>query len=738
MHGVGLSSNTEMQNWKNLLPETDALLEHAEEKQVTDRLVRLWLADLRYLAYDMEDILEEVAINARRSEIVKTQASTSRKLIPFLFNKVSTFMHGQEREMAPRVKKITDRLQHIVARTSTLGLIRSSMRTGDKSHKASAERLSTSSLPPNHVYGGESDKKDILRMLLEGESNNEGGFVIPIVGMGGIGKTTLAQLVYNDEQVKAGFGLKAWVCVPTEFDVDRITRAILEQGTGVKCDLKELTSLQERLKEKLSNQKFLLVLDDIWNENYDLWENLQRPFLSRVPGRKIIVTTRNEDIGRMIRGNDGVYHLALLKDEACLSLFARHALGAENFNAHPDLKVVGEKIVEKCKRLPLALKTLSGLLRGKLHHGQWENLLNSEIWDLREDNSGILPALRLSYNHLPSFLKRCFGYCALLSTDYEFEEGELVLLWMAEGLFQQGPHGMSQMKDLGHQYFRDLVSRAFFQQSSRDESLFVVHDLMIALALQVTGEICCTIESAGKKLDVSFKKARHLSFFPCVYEVSNRFEILKEPNTLPTFLRLKTEDDYHSDYHLSNPLFQDLLQNLKRLRVLSLDKYQVKKLPDSIGDLQHLRYINLSSTLIESLPDSIGFLVYLQTLLLRDCAMLSKLPRTMGNLHDLQHFDITETPSLKKMPSEINNLTNLVTLPKFIIGNGRGLRVKDLKNLLCLRGQLSIVNLHYVLDARDAREANLYEIKGLDDLSLEWSSAHLNPQNESNQMQVLS
>lgn len=118
--------------------------------------------------------------------------------------------------------------------------------------------------------------------------------------------------------------------------------------------------------------------------------------------------------------------------------------------------------------------------------------------------------------------------------------------------------------------------------------MFVVHDLMRALALQVTGEICCTIESDGKKLDVSFKRARHLSFFPCVYEVSNRIEILKEPNNLRTVLRLKTEDDYHLDYHSSNPLSQDLLQNLKRLRVLSLDKYQVKKIPDSIGDLQHL------------------------------------------------------------------------------------------------------------------------------------------------------
>ncbi|GLT87562.1 hypothetical protein SLE2022_056410 [Rubroshorea leprosula] len=165
--------------------------------------------------------------------------------------------------------------------------------------------------------------------------------------MGGIGKTTLARLLYNDDKLKGRFGLKAWVCVSEDFDVCRITRAILEQVPSEKCDSKELTPLQEELKKKLSGQKFLLVLDDIWNENYELWENLQRPFLRGAPGSKIIITTRSETIGKMIRGNDRVHHLSLLEDDACLSLFAQHALGTENFDAYPDLKGVGEKIVEK-------------------------------------------------------------------------------------------------------------------------------------------------------------------------------------------------------------------------------------------------------------------------------------------------------------------------------------------------------------------------------------------------------
>ncbi|GLT56956.1 hypothetical protein SLA2020_299680 [Shorea laevis] len=731
----------EMQNWSSLLPKIGVLLEDAEEKQETDRVVKLWLADFRDLAYDMEDMLEEVEIDAKRSELTaKAQASTSKPrqlTYPKLFYKVPRFMADRDREMASRVKDITARLQNIEANISKLGLINSTMRTGDKFHKLAAERLPTTPSPEHHICGRENEKEAILKMLLTDESKDEPYSVIPIVGMGGLGKTTLARLVYNDEKLKSMFGLKAWVCISEQFDVLRITRSILEQVTRQKCDLEDLSSLQDRLKEKFSGQKFFLVLDDIWNKKYGLWDELRKPFLSGAFGSKIIITTRDEDVGKMMKGNDKVYSLELLENDACLSLFARHALGVENFDAYPNLKGVGEKIVEKCKRLPLAIKTLSGLLRGKPHLHEWEYILNSKIWDLPEDSSDILPALRLSYNHLPSHLKKCFGYCSIFPKDYEFDEGELVLLWMAEGLLQQQPQRMKQTKDLGHRHFRDLLSRAFFQRSSRDESLFVMHDLMADLAIHIAGETCCTLELDGKISNVSFQKARHLSLFPCTFMVSKRFEFLKEKRNLRTFLQLRNSDSWYWFCFLSNTVLQDLMKNLKCLRVLSLQNYRITKLSDQIGDLKHLRFINLSGTEIESLPESVGYLPYLQTLLLRNCQNFSRLPTTIGNLLDLQHLDIAETLSLKEIPSEISKLTSLVTLSKFIVENAKGPRLQDLKNLSCLRGQLSILDLQNVLDANDAKEANISEIQGLDDLSLEWCSDNHDGRNQSIEMQLL-
>ncbi|GLT33639.1 hypothetical protein SLA2020_082080 [Shorea laevis] len=423
-----------------------------------------------------------------------------------------------------------------------------------------------------------------------------------------------------------------------------------------------------------------------------------------------------------MRGDDGVYNLELLQDDACLPLFTWHALGKENFDVHPDLQDVGEKLVKRCKRLPLALKTLGGVLRGNLRRGEWENILNSNIWSSSEDKSGILPALRLSYNHLPSHLKQCFAYCALFPKGYEFYKNELVLLWMAEGLLQQQSHGKKQMEEeIGHQYFQELLSRSLFQQSSRGESWFVMHDLINDLAIDVAGEIYCNLEhSMG---DEKLEKARYLSFIPHIYEISKRFRVLNKLKHLRTFLPLEVTEalSCRNCFYLSNEVLHDFLPTLNCLRVLSLRNYQISKLPDSFENLKHMRYLDLSCTAIKCLPESVGSLLFLQQLLLFSCKELIKLPTMIGNLIDLHQLDISYTSSLKEMPSGVGNLKNLVTLPKLIVGKASGMmKLSNLKSLSQLRGRLSILDLENVLDVQDAREANLDKIHGVEQLILEW------------------
>ncbi|RVW63182.1 putative disease resistance RPP13-like protein 1 [Vitis vinifera] len=260
--------------------------------------------------------------------------------------------------------------------------------------------------------------------------------VIPIVGMGGVGKTTLAQLAYHDDRVKNHFDLRAWVCVSDDFDVLRITKTLLQSIASYAREINDLNLLQVKLKEKLSGKKFLLVLDDVWNENYDKWDRLCTPLRAGGPGSKVIITTRNMGVASHTR-TVSPYPLQELSNDDCRAVFAQHALGARNFEAHPHVKVIGEEMVNRCRGLPLVAKALGGILRNELNHEAWDDILKSKIWDLPEEKSGVLPALKLSYHHLPSHLKQCFAYCAIFPKGYEFKKDELILLWMGEGFLQQ-------------------------------------------------------------------------------------------------------------------------------------------------------------------------------------------------------------------------------------------------------------------------------------------------------------
>ncbi|XP_059440809.1 putative disease resistance RPP13-like protein 1 [Corylus avellana] len=358
--------------------------------------------------------------------------------------------------------------------------------------------------------------------------------------MGGIGKTTLAQLVYNDEKVQSSFEVKAWSCVSEDFNVDRVTKTILQSliPASENCDGKDRNWLQVKLKEKLQGKKFLVVLDDLWNEKYHDWTILRAPFLAGASGSTIVITTRNERVSSTT-GTIPAYYLQGLSNDACLAVFTQNALGASNFSAHTNLQDIGEKIVKRCKGLPLAAKTLGGLLRTTQVRDEWENVLMSKIWDIPEERSGILPALMLSYHHLPSHLKRCFMYCSILPMDYEFEEQQLVLLWMAEGLIQS-QQGDRQLEVLGRKYFRELLSRSFFQQSSTAKSQFVMHDLINELAKWVAGNICFRMEDriGGSNERRLSKKARHSSYLGGRYDSTRKFEAFSELTCLRTFMPL--------------------------------------------------------------------------------------------------------------------------------------------------------------------------------------------------------
>ncbi|XP_039162967.1 putative disease resistance protein RGA3 [Eucalyptus grandis] len=225
---------------------------------------------------------------------------------------------------------------------------------------------------------------EILQLLIEEEEgiNNINAIpkIIPIIGMGGVGKTTLAQQVYHDASY---FDVKAWACVSNDFDVATITKRILQVIPGLSREGNDLDQPQEKLWKHLSGKRFLIVLDDVWTEKYEEWTNLLKTFQAGAEGSVIVLTARNLRVASMAGAR--AYPLKELPEDACLTLLAYHALRAENFDHHTPLKSFGEKIVMKCKGLPLAVKMLGGLLRTDVDSHQWEAISNSRIWDLAKE-----------------------------------------------------------------------------------------------------------------------------------------------------------------------------------------------------------------------------------------------------------------------------------------------------------------------------------------------------------------
>ncbi|XP_010659506.1 putative disease resistance RPP13-like protein 1 [Vitis vinifera] len=732
--------HTELKKWEKELQSIREELNDAEEKQITQEAVKSWLFDLRDLAYDMEDILDEFAYEVMRRKLMGAEAdeASTSKIRRFVSSCCTSFNPThvvRNVKTGSKIRQITSRLQDISARKARFGL---------EKLRGAAATSAWQRPPPTtpmayepDVYGRDEDKTLVLDMLRKVEPNENNVGLISIVGMGGLGKTTLARLVYNDDLAK-NFELRAWVCVTEDFDVEKITKAILNSvlNSDASGSL-DFQQVQRKLTDTLAGKTLFLILDDVWNENYCNWDRLRAPFSVVAKGSKVIVTTRNKNVALMMGAAENLHELNPLSEDACWSVFEKHACEHRNMEDHPNLVSIGRKIVGKCGGLPLAAKALGGLLRSKHREEEWERVLNSKIWDFSSAECEILPALRLSYHYLPSYLKGCFAYCAIFPKDYEYDSKTLVLLWMAEGLIQQPNADSQTMEDLGDNYFCELLSRSFFQSSGNDESRFVMHDLICDLARVASGEISFCLEDnleSNHRSTIS-KETRHSSFIRGKFDVFKKFEAFQEFEHLRTFVALPIHGTFTKSF-VTSLVCDRLVPKFRQLRVLSLSEYMIFELPDSIGGLKHLRYLNLSFTQIKLLPDSVTNLYNLQTLILSNCKHLTRLPSKIGNLISLRHLNVVGC-SLQDMPQQIGKLKKLQTLSDFIVSKRGFLGIKELKDLSHLRGEICISKLENVVDVQDARDANLKAKLNVERLSMIWSKELDGSHDEDAEMEVL-
>ncbi|XP_027113926.1 putative disease resistance RPP13-like protein 1 [Coffea arabica] len=685
------------------------VLDDAENKQTSSLAVKGWLNKLHDTIYEADDLLDEINTEALRLKVeAKCHNSTSQVSA---LNYSSSFSNDFLGKMMPQIEKMVARLDWFIQQINPMGL------RVIEPKRQSCRTPSTSLVDEATVYGRDADKEKIIKMLLSESANGVNFTVISVVGLGGIGKTTLAQLIYKDNRVQNHFPTKAWVCISEDYDAARITKELLgELGIPFSDMGENLNSLQMKLQLGLTQKKFLLVLDDFWNRDYSDWDRFKVLFTGAMQGSKIIVTTRDEKIALMMCKKESIYSLDLIAEEDCCSLFEKHAFENIDGDQRLELEDIGKKIVKKCARLPLAVKTVAGLLRSKTTAEEWEDILVSEVWTQTDNEDDILPALRLSYSHLPSRLKRCFACCAVFHKDFQFKKEEIIHLWQANDLLE--PPGENRgIEQIGEEYLRELRLRSLLEQSTN--GLFSMHDLVNDLAIAVSRRYCYRLEDNdpehGKIGSISYFSYHPSSF----HDTFHKFELLRETKNLRTFLPLSKR---RGGKGLSHKFLHEMLPKFRSLRFLSLLFYKIHKLPDSISDLKHLRLLNLSSTPLETLPECICALYNLQTLLLSDCEKLEELPVSLAKLINLSYLDISGTP-LKKMPLYMSRLRNLRVLTNFIVGKDSGSMIEELGKFPKLRGRLFISKLENVCSGRDASMANLKGKKHLDELTLEWNGA---------------
>ncbi|XP_062166254.1 putative disease resistance protein RGA1 [Alnus glutinosa] len=628
--GLVCGVKSDLKRLKPTMSMIKEVLLDAEKKQASDERLRTWLGQLNDVLHDAEDVLDEIEYQALRKQVVASYGSTFMKVRHFLS---SSMAHAFPFKLAHKMKGIRERLDKIATDKDKFNL------TKQREDEHRMREMTHSFVHPSTIIGRDKDKENIINLLMQ-PNGSKNVNVISIVGLGGLGKTALAKWVYNDERVVGIFQLKMWVCVSEDFCVTRLIKEIFKSACGaigITIDPNwSVDILQTKLRELLKDKKFLLVLDDVWNENHNKWIELKSLLSDGFKGSKIIVTTRSNFVASVM-STDSEYNLEGLSQDDSLSLFVECAFEEGEEKQHPNLLKIGNEIVKKCKGVPLAVKTLGRLLYSKVDEREWEKVRNNELWKLEQTETDmILPALRLSYDQLSIHLKRCFAFCSLYPKDYDFSSFDLIQFWMAHGLIRKTSIDKKlELEDVGESYINELVSRCFFQDVVKVSPClpfytFKMHDLIHDLAISVAqGEYCSVVDLGNEGIADT---VRHLSF--SVKDLGQEV-----PKWLDNLTKVRTV------MFTTEPppsLAEACISRFKSLRLLNLNCSSFEVLSSSIGTLKHLRYLHLGyNKRIKELPNSICKLHNLQTLNLGGCDELERLPKDMRSMISLRFLEFS-------------------------------------------------------------------------------------------------
>jgi len=594
--------------------------------------VKMWVKQVREIAYHIEDVIDEYVLHV-------AQRLHQQSFIAFL-HKIGHSLKTikPHHDIATKIQDIKISVREIKDRRERYGF--SSLDQGSSSKATNVTwhdlRVGSLFIEEDEVVGIESTRDELVSWLVGGVSKRS---VISVVGMGGIGKTTLTKKVYENESVKGHFDCCVWITVSQSYNVLKILMSMTKQINGEKetatpgqINMTDEITLISQLRKCLQQKRYVVVFDDVWK--IEFWEIVKHALPYNDRGSRIIITTRNDLIGVSCKESlyDQVHKLQPLSQDKAWELFCRKAFQTEFQGGCPrELVRQSMDIVRKCEGLPLAIVAIGGLLSTKEKVPlEWQKLLDSLCSELECNPhlTSITNILFLSYHDLPCYLKSCYLYFSIFPEDYSISGSRLLWLWVAEG-FIKGKKGKA-LEDVAGEYLMELIHRNLVQVSFGELDYEIyrqyrIHDLLHEIILSKAEELnFCQVLEAGDT--TSHGKSRCLS----IHDVrENVFKTSEYSRIRSVFLFNISE--------MPRSFIVKLFKKFKLLKMLDFEDAPIDYLPQEVGNLFHLKNLSLRRTKVKILPKSVGRLQNLQTLNVLETAV-RELPIEILRLYKLRHI----------------------------------------------------------------------------------------------------
>ncbi|CAO2838976.1 unnamed protein product [Amaranthus hypochondriacus] len=727
-----------------------AVLVDAETKRDLSMAQQGYISDLKAAVYDADDLFDELFTLVKLNEIDGNRRGK-------LFEKVRAFFSSkqdkvsQAKQMSGRVKKIRKQLDTVAGDYNKYNL-------SINYTPIVRRRQDTCSYDVEDIIGRDSDREAIISDVFNSSANDHYCF-LSIVGVGGLGKTALAQLVFQDVRFEEAFDLLLWVCVSDQdggqFDVKTILCKILE-SVDMKLDSSSsMEFVKKNYFQKFCGKKYLLVLDDVWNdEDSRIWNELKYFLGMGARGSRIVITTRSEKTASIV-GSKYVHKLKGLSQKDSKCLFEMIAFEGEK---DEELVKIGENIVKKLSNNPLAIRVVGSLLKGQ-EKSMWESIEKSGLGEISEASNMIFPTLKLSYYNLTPSLKSCFSYCALFPKDFVIDKQMLIYLWLAQGYIVSLDGGQSSVEDAAEKFFSILLQRCFFRDVKKnnygDVQSLKMHDLMYDVAKDVAKEEIC-VATSDQTENIS-QKIRHLY----VENTDQRHLMFRNPTKIRSYfsghlIYKKLENMTALRILVVNSPSRILVSSLEKLlllRFLKLNDHSLVNLPDSFTRIYNLQTLYLSCRSLIELPKDFSNLINLRHFFLRcdslkelpedfsnlinlrhlvlTCSILIELPKDFSNLINLRHLDISHCRSLIRIPLDMDKLTNLRVLSKFVRGYRDPNNVELIETLTEIKGDMHVKIgeiYEYVDGMSGTEEDSLKNMKHLTKVIIEFEDKCIAPE----------